>query len=60
MKPRLFTQQFLRDELIPYFKKWESSAKARIDFSKEAINLMMLSRETRDGINISGIYYMSD
>ena len=39
---------------MPYFKNWESSAKARSGFSKEAINLMMLSRETRDGINISG------
>ena len=50
----LRSQQFLRDELIPYFKKWETSAKGRSGFSKEAINLMILSQETRDGINISG------
>lgn len=33
----LSTQQFLRDELIPYFKKWKISAKSRMAFQKKPL-----------------------
>ena len=43
-------------ELLPYFETWKTTASAREGFSKKQCNLMLLSRETRDGITRSGNY----
>jgi len=47
--------QFLREELLPYFDAWEASVRAREGFTPKEINLMMISKESRDGIRRSGI-----
>ena len=40
--------------MLPYFQSWEASVRAREGYSKKEINLMLLSKETRDGITRSG------
>ncbi|XP_065895609.1 uncharacterized protein [Dysidea avara] len=52
-KPDDFRLKFLRDEVLPYFQSWEASVRAREGYSKKEINLMLLSKETRDGITRS-------
>ena len=56
----LLLLQFLRNELLPYFNKWETGVAARIGFSKEERNLMLLSRESRHGITLTGLLYNFD
>ena len=51
----LLFKQFLREELLPYFDAWEASARAREGFTPKEINLMMISKESRDGIKRSGM-----
>lgn len=52
-----FRLKFLREELLPYFQNWERSAQSREGFSKEAINLMLLSKESRSAVDITGMIY---
>jgi len=39
---------------MPYFEAWEASARAREGFTPKEVNLMLLSKESRDGITRSG------
>ena len=46
--------QWLTDEFIPYLNEWESSIKKRRIFSPPSKSMMLLAKETRNGINITG------
>ena len=46
------------EELLPYFKKWEEGVNSRPGFSKESLNLMLLSRETRSAIDLTGLNFI--
>jgi len=52
-----FPVQWLTDEFIPYLKEWESSVEKRNGFSPQSKSMMVLAKETRNGINVTGIYY---
>jgi hypothetical protein len=46
--------QWLKEVFLDYLDRWEASVKARPDFSKTARNKMMLSKETRLGLRLTG------
>jgi len=48
--------QWLETEFIPYLEQWENTVKAQEDFSAKEKELMLLARETRIGITITGIH----
>ena len=39
-------------------KEWESSVEKRSGFSPQSKSMMVVAKETRDGIKITGIYYI--
>ena len=48
--------QWLETEFIPYLEQWEKSVMEREGFSAKEKELMLLARETRLGITITGFY----
>ena len=46
--------QWLADEFIPYLKEWEGSVEKRSGFSPQSKTMMVIAKETRNGINITG------
>lgn len=46
--------QWLTDEFTPYLKEWEGSVEKRSGFSPQSKSMMLLAKETRNGINITG------
>lgn len=46
--------QWLADEFIPYLKEWEGSVEKRSGFSPQSKAMMVIAKETRNGINITG------
>ena len=50
--------QWLADEFIPYLKEWESSVGKRSGFSSQSKSMMVVAKETRNGIKITGICYI--
>ena len=47
--------QWLETEFIPYLEQWEKSVMEREGFSAKDKELMLLAREIRIGITITGI-----
>jgi hypothetical protein len=47
--------QWLEAEFLPYLDSWEKSVASRKEFSDSQQKMMLLSRETLEGIRISGI-----
>ena len=47
--------QWLKDEFIPYLKEWEDSVEKRNGCSPQSKSMMVLAKETCNGINITGI-----
>jgi len=45
----------MTDEFIPYLKSWEESVEKRSGFTPQAKGMMLLARETRQGIDVTGI-----
>jgi len=48
--------QWLETEFIPYLEQWENTTMAREGFSAKEKELMLLARETRIVITITGIH----
>lgn len=46
----------MMDEFIPYLKSWEESVEKRNGFTPQAKAMMLLARETRQGIDVTGIF----
>lgn len=44
----------LQEELLPYLQKWEDSVNERKGFSAKAKAMMVLTKETRFGIHVTG------
>ena len=47
--------QWITDEFIPYLKSWEESVQKRNGFTPQEKAMMLLARETRQGIDVTGI-----
>ena len=47
--------QWLTDVFLPYLDEWEESVDGRKGFSPSQKNMMMLSKETRDGLKLTGM-----
>ena len=47
--------QWLTDVFLPYLDEWEESVDGREGFSPSQKNMMMLSKETRDGLKLTGM-----
>lgn len=50
------TMQWLKDEFLQWLKDWENNVKERQGFTPAQQNMMLLSRETREGLQMAGIY----
>jgi len=48
--------QWLKDEFLQWLKDWENNVKERQGFTPAQQNMMLLSRETREGLQMAGIY----
>ena len=46
--------QFLKEEFLVYFENWEKSVMARDGFTNAEKEMMMIARESRTGMQISG------
>jgi hypothetical protein len=46
--------QWLEKDFLGYLKEWNDSVKARSDFSDAEKTKMLLSRETLEGLHITG------
>ena len=46
--------QWLEEEFMPYLEQWESSVKKRKGFSDKEKMLMLITKETRAGIKVTG------
>jgi len=46
--------QFLKEEFLAYFENWEKSVMARDGFTDAEKEMMMIARESRTGMQISG------
>ena len=47
--------QWLEEDFLGYLKEWEKSVKGRKGFNDAEKNMMMLSQETLEGLQITGI-----
>ena len=47
--------QWLEKDFLGYLKKWEDSVSARDDVTAAQKPRMLLSKETREGLHITGI-----
>lgn len=47
--------QWLTEEFVPYLKQWEESVQKRVGFTPQAKGMMLLAKETRHGIDVTGI-----
>ena len=50
------TMQWLRSDFLKYLEVWEASAKSNSGVELQEQNKMMLSRETLEGLRITGTY----
>ena len=48
--------QWLEDAFLSYFSDWEAGVQSRPGFSAAQKALMLLSRETREGLRMTGMY----
>ena len=46
--------QWLEEELMPYLKEWEESVSNRKGFNKKDKQMMLLAKETRVGMTVTG------
>ena len=46
--------QWLEEELMPYLKEWEESVSNRKGFNNKDQLMMLLAKETRVGITVTG------
>ena len=53
--PIVFLYQFLRKEFLPYFQNWKQSVQRRAGFESKEKDMMMISRTTMNGIEITGM-----
>ena len=51
---RVFCLQWLESDFLGYLKEWETSVKGREGFTNAQKTTMMLSRETLEGLHITG------
>ena len=49
-----FCVQWLPEEFLPYLEQWRSSVQKRAGFSDKGKQMMLLAKETRDGITVTG------
>ena len=49
--------QWLEDDFLSYLDTWEESVKEREGFSNAQQSMMLLSKETRLGLRITGTQY---
>ena len=42
---------------MPYLKSWEESVQKRIGYTPQAKGTMLLAKETRDGIDVTGNFF---
>lgn len=47
-----FRLKWLTDEFIPYLKQWEKSVQKRKGFTPQEKGMMVLAKETRQGIDV--------
>ena len=57
MQAILISMQWLLEDFMVYFTKWQESVKKRIGFSKTSQNKMLLSASTRLGMYITCEFY---
>ena len=48
--------QWLKDELLSYLQQWEKSVEKREGFSPKAKSMMVITKETRFGIRVTGLF----
>ena len=46
--------QWLQEEFLPYFDKWQESVTARTGFEDPEKKMMMITQETLHGIKVNG------
>lgn len=51
-----FSFQWLEGEFLSYLDQWEESVKSRTDIENQDKDQLLLSRETRMGLRMTGIY----
>lgn len=51
-----FCVQWLPEEFLLYLEQWRSSVQRRAGFSDKAKQMMLLAKETQDGITVTGKY----
>ena len=42
---------------MPYLKSWEESVQKRKGYTPQAKGMMLLAKETRDGIDVTGNFF---
>ena len=47
--------QWLKEEFLQWLKEWETNVKKRQGFTPAQQNMMLLSREMREGLEITGM-----
>ena len=52
-----FVFKWLKDDFLSYIDSWESSVQSREGYTASQKNMMLLSRETREGLRITGMLY---
>ena len=52
----MYLLQWLKAELLPYLQQWEKSVEKRVGFSPKAKSMMVISKETRFGIRVTGLF----
>ena len=52
-----FPPQWLEGEFLSYLDDWEESVHGRTDIEKEDKDQLMISRETRTGLRMTGWYH---
>ena len=51
----LILLQWLEKEFLGYLNEWEESVEGRVEIEKKERNKMLLSRETIEGLRMSGV-----
>ena len=51
----LILLQWLEKEFLGFLNEWEESVEGRVEIEKKERNKMLLSRETIEGLRMSGV-----
>lgn len=56
---KITCMQWLQDAFLGYFSNWEAGVQDRPGFTTAQKALMLLSKETREGLQMTGTYICS-